>query len=153
MTAIKWKCVYPLLRQAVNDKLIPVVVGKNITDQRCCYCKSCLIVAVWYTFIQTVKSNKLGSLSNDDGDVNENGEKATSWFRLAKTTTLHLHYAFLCVSLPSLHDCDGKKPNFTFCGEREHKTTTLYFCPELRYSPLELTQGKIANIDKLNEME
>ena len=100
MTAIKWKCVYPLLRQAVNAKLIPVVVGKNITDrERCCYCKSCLIVAVWYTFIQTVKSNKLGSLSNDAGDVNENGEKATSWFRLAKQqlcTCITLSCAFLC---------------------------------------------------------
>ena len=99
MTAIKWKCVYLLLRQAVNAKLIPVVVGKNITDQPCCYCKSCLIVAVWYTFIQTVKSNKLGSLSNDAGDVNENGEKATSWVRLAKQqlcTCITLSCAFLC---------------------------------------------------------
>ena len=75
MRAIKLKCVYPFLRQAVNAKLIPVVVGENITDQRCCCCKSCLIVAVWYTFIQTVKSNKLGSLCNDDGDVTKTAKK------------------------------------------------------------------------------
>ena len=27
-----------------------------------------------------------------------------------------------CISSPSLHDHDVKIPNFTFCGEREHKT-------------------------------
>ena len=35
-----------------------------------------------------------GILSNDDGDVNDNGKKAT----------LHVHHAFLYISLPSLHD-------------------------------------------------
>ena len=35
-----------------------------------------------------------GILSNDDGDVNDNGKKAT----------LHAHHAFLYISLPSLHD-------------------------------------------------
>ena len=45
-----------------------------------------------------------GSLSNDDG--NENGKKS-------KTTTLHVHHAFLYISQPSLHVCDIKLPNFT----------------------------------------
>ena len=48
-------------------------------------------------------------------------------FRISKTTTLHVHQAFVYISLPSLHDYDVKMPNFTFCGEREHKTTTLFF--------------------------
>ena len=64
----------------------------------------------------------LGSLSNDDGDVNENGKKAVGLF--SKTTTLH---AFLYISLPSLHDYDVKMPNFTFCGGREHNATTFFF--------------------------
>ena len=38
-----------------------------------------------------------------------------------------------CISSPSLHDHDVKIPNFTFCGEREHKTqyrqTTFFFFP------------------------
>ena len=38
-----------------------------------------------------------------------------------------MHHAFLYISLPSLHDYDVKTLNFTFCGGRERKTTTLYF--------------------------
>ena len=46
---------------------------------------------------------------------------------VGKTTTLNVHHAFLYISLPSVHDYNLKMPNFTFCGEREHKTTTLFF--------------------------
>ena len=35
----------------------------------------------------------LGSLSNDDGDVNENSKNALKGF-ISKTTTLHLHHVF-----------------------------------------------------------
>ena len=68
---------------------------------------------------------KLGSLSNDDGDGNENDKRAIGldW----QTTTLHVHHAFLYISLPSLHDYDVELLNFTFYGGREHKTTTFYF--------------------------
>ena len=48
----------------------------------------------------------LGSWRNDDG-----GEKAIG-FRTNKTTTLHVHHALLYISLPSLHDCNVKLPNF-----------------------------------------
>ena len=59
----------------------------------------------------------LGSLSNDDGDGNENAKKKNNnRFRLAK------QHAFLYISLPSLNDYNVKVPNFTFCREREHKT-------------------------------
>ena len=47
-------------------------------------------------------------------------------FFIWKTTTLHVHQAFLNISLPSLHDHDVKLPNFTFCGGQEHKTTISY---------------------------
>lgn len=33
---------------------------------------------------------------------------------ITKTTILHIHLAFLNISLPLLHDYDVKKPNFTF---------------------------------------
>ena len=66
-------------------------------------------------------------LINDDGDVNENGKKAIGLDMTRKTTTLHVHHAFLYISFPSLHDYDVKFPNFTFCGGREHKTTTFFF--------------------------
>ena len=47
----------------------------------------------------------IGSLSNDDGDGNENGKKKTTkkqQVQIGKTTTLHVH-AFLFISQPSLH--------------------------------------------------
>ena len=71
----------------------------------------------------------LGNLSNDDGDVNENGksEKGSD----SQNNKLFCTYITLfCTSaLPSLHDYDEKIPNyFTFCGGgREHKTTTFFF--------------------------
>ena len=47
--------------------------------------------------------------------------------QIGKTTALHVHHAFLYISLPSLHDYDVKMRNFTFCGGREHKTTFFFF--------------------------
>ena len=65
-----------------------------------------------------------GSLSNDNGDGNMNGKKAIGldW---QTTTILHVHHAFLFISLPSLHDYDVKLPDLPFCGGREKKTTTI----------------------------
>ena len=60
----------------------------------------------------------IGSFSNvngdgdGDGDGKEDVKKAIGLSR--KTTTLHVHYAFLFLSLPSLHDFDVKMPNFFF---------------------------------------
>ena len=46
---------------------------------------------------------------------------------ISKTTTLHVHRAFLWISQPSLHDCDMKLPNYNFThllyGVGEHDTT------------------------------
>ena len=68
---------------------------------------------------------KLGSLSNDDGDGNENDKRAIGldWQNdnFARASRL------LYISLPSLHDYDVELLNFTFYGGREHKTTTFYF--------------------------
>ena len=48
----------------------------------------------------------LGSLSNGDGDgdANEDGSKAIGlgW----QNINLHVHHAFLCISLPSVHVYD-----------------------------------------------
>ena len=38
-----------------------------------------------------------------------------------------MHDALLYISLPLLHNYDVKMPNFTFCGEHEHTTMTLFF--------------------------
>ena len=48
---------------------------------------------------------------------------------LSKTTTLHVHHAFLCISLLSLHGYNVKTPNFTFMDDvkkhRSPKKSTL----------------------------
>ena len=60
----------------------------------------------------------LGSFSSvngdgdGDGDGKEDVKKAIGLSR--KTTTLHVHHAFLFISLLSLHDFDVKMPNFFF---------------------------------------
>ena len=69
------------------------------------------------------------SLSKDDSDGNENGKKAIG--SDCKTTNLHVHHAFLCISLPSLHDYDVKFPNFTFYGGRERRQRPSFCLPEL----------------------
>ena len=50
----------------------------------------------------------LGTLRSDDGDGNGNATKAIGL--ICKTTILHVHHAFLYISL---HDYDVKMPNFT----------------------------------------
>ena len=52
-------------------------------------------------------------------------QKSNRW--KGKTTTLHVHHAFLYISLPSLHDYDGKMPNFTFYGGRKQTTAKVSF--------------------------
>ena len=64
----------------------------------------------------------LGSLRSDDADVNESGKKAID-LDLSKTITLHVHHAFLYISLPLLHGFNVKVPHFWFCRGREQKTT------------------------------
>ena len=46
----------------------------------------------------------IGSLRCHYGDGNENVKKGL--VKISKTTTLHIHRAFLYISLPSLHDYD-----------------------------------------------
>ena len=86
--------------------------------------RQCLPQGLIYPLSPIFLSGKR-SLSNDDGDVNENGIKAIGY--IGKTTTLHAHHAFLYISLPSLHDYDVNMSNFRFCGGREHMTTTFFF--------------------------
>ena len=61
----------------------------------------------------------LGTLRCHDGDDNEN---------VVKTATLHVHLAFLYISLPSLREYDGKMPNFTFYGGRKQATAKFSVC-------------------------
>ena len=57
-----------------------------------------------YSNVRTIES--LGTLRNHDQDGNGNVKKTIGL--MSKTTTLHVHHAFLCISLPSLHYNDVK---------------------------------------------
>ena len=67
---------------------------------------------------------RLGSLSNDDGDVNESGKNAIG--STSKKQLFRCIMPFLYISLPSLLDYDVKMP-FFLSEKREHKTTTFFF--------------------------
>ena len=62
---------------------------------------------IWWSRQPTVT---VKSLSNDNGDVNRNGKNAVGL--ISKTTTSHVHHAFLHISLPSLHDYNVKNAEF-----------------------------------------
>ena len=65
-----------------------------------------------------------GSLSNDDGDGDENGKNVIG---LMSKTTLHVRHALLYISLLSLHDYNVEMANFTFYGERKQATMNFSF--------------------------
>ena len=65
------------------------------------------------------------SFSKGDGDGRENVKKTIGF--LSKTTSLHVHHAFLYISLPPLQDYNVKMPNFTFYGGRKQATTNFSF--------------------------
>ena len=79
------------------------------------------------THINFTRQNKIeavGSLSNDDVNGNENSKNALIGLDWSKKF-LRAHHAFLCISLPSLHDYDVEVPSFTFFEGRGHKSTTV----------------------------
>ena len=63
----------------------------------------------------------VGSLRSHDADGNENVKKTIGF--ISKTKTLHVHHAFLYISLPFLNDYDVKMPNFAFYGGHKQATT------------------------------
>ena len=65
----------------------------------------------------------LETLRSDDGDGNGNGNATKAIGFITKTTILHVHHAFLYISLPSLHDYDVKMPNFKLYRGSTQATT------------------------------
>ena len=50
-------------------------------------------------------------------------ERQKRQVKISQTTTLHVHHAFLYISLPSQHDHGVKMPIFTFYGGRKQATS------------------------------
>ena len=81
------------------------------------------------------------SFSNDDGDGNENVKTTIGLF--SKTTTLHVDHAFLYTALPSLHDYDGKMPNFAFYGDVNNRQPNFLSLSKLECDPQEINSREI----------
>ena len=63
---------------------------------------------------------------------------------VTKTTILHVHHAFLYISLPSLHDYDVKMPNFMSYRGSKQATTKFSLSPsELGYGSLEFNFSRV----------
>ena len=67
----------------------------------------------------------IGTLRSNDADGNENVKKTIGL--ISKTTTSHVHHAFLYISFLFLHDYDVKMPNFALFGGRKQATAKFYF--------------------------
>ena len=73
---------------------------------------------------------------------------------MTKKTTLHVHHAFLYISLLSLHNYDVNLTNFKFTWERERKDDKFYhLClnsgavPSIQLQPNSLLLSHRANWD------
>ena len=68
-----------------------------------------------------------------DGDGNENVEKAIGL--LSKTTSLHVHHAFLYISLPLLYDYDVKCLVSRFMEDVNKRRQTFLSLSKLECGP------------------
>ena len=71
----------------------------------------------------------IGRLRCQYGDSNENVKKAIGLDWQINNSALHVHHAFLYISLPLMHDYDVNGQIFTFHRHREHTTTNFSFSP------------------------
>ena len=86
-----------------------------------------------------------GSLSNDDGDVNENGTKAICWDwqnnNFARTSRFFVHLLVVTARLR----CENALIS-RFVGDVNTRQRLPFSFPELRYGILELNSRENANI-------
>ena len=77
------------------------------------------------TCLTVMSEHSLESLSNDQGDVNETGKKVIGldW--------QNVHHAFLYISLPSLHDHEGKYLISRFLEDVNPRQQLSFSFPEL----------------------
>ena len=104
---------------------------------------------LWTHYDVSIHNALPGSLSNDDGNSNENGKKAIGldW---QNNNYAYMHHAFLYISLLSLHNYDVKLPNFTFCRGHDHNATTVFLVQAFKIIQL---LKNLPRFDKLNKME
>ena len=98
-------------------------------------------------------TGRIGSLGNDDVDVNEDGKKAISWDwqnnNFARTSRFFVH--FFAVS--ALLRRETAQFHVFFLG-REHETTFYFFCSWTLMQSFRIQlQEKLPIFDEMNEIE
>ena len=83
----------------------------------------------------------IGSFSNDDSDGNQDVKKAIALLR--KTTTLHVHHAFLYISSRSLHDYDVKCLIASFMEDVNKRGRISFSLSKLECGPQEINSWEI----------
>ena len=68
-------------------------------------------------------------------------------------SALHVHHAFLYISLPPVHDYEVNCQIFTFHRHREHTTTNFSFSPQTWDSFLRIQlQESLPTLNKVSEL-
>ena len=104
--------------------------------------------------VATIAINIIRSLSNGDGDGNEDRKKSNR-IRLAKQQ-LCTCITLLYISLSSLYDYNVKVPDFTLYRGREHKRQRTSFSLKSRTTIQSFRiqlQKNLPTFDELNELE
>ena len=71
-----------------------------------------------------------------------------------KTTTLHVHHAFLYIYLPSTARLPVKMPNFTFCeGRKQAMTKFILFLNSDMVNRNSAPKESALTFDKVSELE
>ena len=98
-----------------------------------------LLFCRWFS---SLPSPSIESLSNDDGDGNENFKKKKVW--LAEQQLCTYSTLFLYISLPSLHDYGVKIPNSTFMEDVINKQQRIFLSlSKLECGPQEINSREI----------
>ena len=129
-------CVLP--SAGIKNKVIKNVRGKKKEDKLLGAREVCR----FHKFQLSSFPCLLGSISNDDGDGNENGKKPTELD--IKTKTLHVLFTLFCTFLCRHCTTMTWKWLISYFEENLNTRQRLSFSlPDLRYSLLEFRSGKI----------
>ena len=126
----------------------------NSNLYRNCMLNAFLLKIQWFVFFRiSSKEERQVNREQRRRRRQREGQKSNR-FKLAKQQLCKNITLSWYISLPSLYDYHVKMPNFTFCGKREHKTTTLFFLfPHFDTLFRIQLQNKLPTLNELNEME
>ena len=126
-------------RKDMNVKIFSFGLFFSLPKGSICCMLFCLVSSFRNNPFVKIRPVHIGSFSNNDGDANENVKTAIGL--LSKTTSLHVHHAFLYISWPLLHDYDVKMPNSRFMEDVNKRRRN--FLSKLECGPQEINSREI----------